>query len=74
MGRGRGSGAVDIWGDGGDVVQNRESRDFRSQEVGISAHPMVRHPHAMLYLGCQWSASASSFQHDNIDGGDRGGG
>ena len=40
-------------------MQNRESRDFRSQEVGISAHPMVRHPHAMLYLGCQWSASAA---------------
>ena len=55
-------------------MQNRESRDFRSQEVGISAHPMVRDPHAMLCLSCQWSASASSFQHGNIDGGDRGGG
>ena len=64
------------FGGGGwaDVVQNRESRDFRSQEVGISAHPMVRDPHAMLCLSCQWSASASSFQHGNIDGGDRGGG
>ena len=55
MGRGEGgSGAVDIWGGG--VVQNRESPDFRSPGVGISAHPMV--PHAMLYLNCQSSASS----------------
>ena len=29
------------WG-GGVVVQNRDSPDFRSPEVGISAHPVVR--------------------------------
>ena len=35
MGRGGGGvGAVDIWGGGGGVVQNRESPDFRSPEVG----------------------------------------
>ena len=41
---GGGSGAVDIWGVGGGgvVVQNRDSPDFRSPEVGISAHPVVR--------------------------------
>ena len=39
---GGGSGAVDIWGVGGVVVQNRNSPDFRSPEVGISAHPVVR--------------------------------
>ena len=39
---GGGSGTVDIWGVGGVVVQNRDSADFRSPEVGISAHPVVR--------------------------------
>ena len=39
MGRGEGgSGAVDICGGGGGVVQNKESPDFRSPGVGISAH------------------------------------
>lgn len=39
---GGGSEAVDIWGVGGGVVvQNRVSPDFRSPEVGISAHPVV---------------------------------
>ena len=34
------SGAVDIWG-GGVVVQNRESPDFRSPEVGASLHILL---------------------------------
>ena len=33
-----GVGAVDIRGWGGDVVQNRESPDFRSAEVGRYAN------------------------------------
>ena len=35
-GRSGGGGAVDIWGGGRGEVQNRESPDFRSLEVGIS--------------------------------------
>ena len=43
---GRGEGVVGLltfgrWG-GGVVVQNRDSPDFRSPEVGIPAHPVVR--------------------------------
>ena len=36
-------GAVDIWwgGGGGGVMQNRESPDFRSPEVGISGPPSL---------------------------------
>ena len=38
-------GAVDIWwwggGWGGGVMQNRESPDFRSPEVGISGPPSL---------------------------------
>ena len=59
-------GLLTSGGGGGAVVQNRESQDFRSPKVGISAHPMVP-PHAILYLGCQWSES--SFYHSNIDWG-----
>ena len=38
-----GVGAVDIWGwgGGGGVVQNRESPDFRSPEVGRYAYDIV---------------------------------
>ena len=34
-------GLLSFGGRGGGVVQNRESPDFRSPEVGISAHPVV---------------------------------
>ena len=34
-------GAVDIWWGGGGVMQNRESPDFRSPEVGISGPPSL---------------------------------
>lgn len=50
-------GLLTFGGGGGAEVQNRESRDLRSPEVGIFAHPMVP-PNAMLYLGCQWSESS----------------
>ena len=42
---GQGEGVVGLLtfgGWGGVVVQNRDSPDFRSPEVGISAHPVVR--------------------------------
>ena len=42
MGRGEGEvGLLTFGGWGGVVVQNRDSPDFRSPEVGISAHPVV---------------------------------
>ena len=54
------------FGGGGVVVQNRESPDFRSPEVGISAHPIVP-PHAMLYLGC--SGLGAAFNTATLMGG-----
>ena len=36
-----GGGAVDMQGGEGGVVQNRESPDFRSPEVGISASELT---------------------------------
>ena len=57
MGRGEGVVGLLTFGVGGGVVvQNRESPDFRSPEVGISAHPVVQflmQQHTLVVSGLQ---------------------